>query len=593
VVLPQNWLFLTSYKKFREDLLKNNTFNVLARLGPGAFETISGEVVKAILLILSREDKNQPSGLFAEEKGGNPHLIRGLDVSALRTAKEKAQQLITTEIQEVEQAKQLENPDAKILLEEMKKLELLHNFAFSYQGIKTGDDARYRFKFWEIYISSDFWLPFQGTVKENCNFGGLSDVIDWRNDGIHHARRQGLSAWGKWGASVSQMGQLPCSIYFGIPYDSNVSIIIPKDNSNTVSVFSYCSSNEYVNQVRKIDPSLAATNAAMSQVPFDLEYWRKVAEEKYPNGLPKPYSDDPTQWIFHGHPAPAGHPLQVAVARLLGYRWPAETDEKMELAYEARDWVKKCDQLLSYADEDGIVCIPSVRGEAPAADRLLNLLAAAYDTRWSTDKLSQLLKQANHEGKTLETWLRDKFFSQHCKLFHHRPFIWHIWDGLPDGFAALVNYHKFNYKNLETLIYLYIADWSKRQKDDMASGLDGAEERLAAAENLKKKLEMILAGENPYDIFVRWKPLEQQPIGWNPDLNDGVRLNIRPLMTVPEVRMKGAGVLRDRPNINWKKDRGTDVDSAPWYHVFKGERINDYHLSLAEKQTAREKNKGE
>ena len=44
----------------------------------------------------------------------------------------------------------------------------------------------------------------------------------------------------------------------------------------------------------------------------------QVAAERYPNGLPKPYSDDPTQWIFHGHPAQSDAPLQVAVARLLG-----------------------------------------------------------------------------------------------------------------------------------------------------------------------------------------------------------------------------------------------------------------------------------
>jgi hypothetical protein len=384
------------------------------------------------------------------------------------------------------------------------------------------------------------------------------------------------------------MRLLPVSIHCGPHFDNNTAVIVPQNIDDLPAIWCFCSSPEYNKAVRQIDQSLKVTNATLVQVPFDLEYWKKVAEEKYPKGLPKPYSDDPTQWIFHGHPAQSEHPLQVAVARLLGYRWPAETDEKMELADEARDLIKKCDQLLPYADEDGIVCIPSVRGEAPAADRLLNLLAAAYNTRWNTDKLSQLLKQADHEGKTLETWLRDKFFSQHCKLFHHRPFIWHIWDGLQDGFSALVNYHKFNYKNLETLIYLYLADWIKRQKDDMDSGIDGAGERLAAAENLKNKLEMILQGENPYDIFVRWKPLEQQPIGWNPDLNDGVRLNIRPLMTVPEVRKKGSGVLRDRPNINWKKDRGKDVESAPWFHLFKGERINDYHLTLAEKHAAKE-----
>ena len=98
----------------------------------------------------------------------------------------------------------------------------------------------------------------------------------------------------------------------------------------------------------------------------------------------------------------------------------------------------------------------------------------------------------------------------------------------------------------------------------------------------------LLKGDAPYDIFVRWKPIEKQPIGWNPDLNDGVRLNIRPFLTVPDVGKKGAGVLRDKPNIKWGKDRGKDVASAPWYPLFKGDRINDHHLTLEEKRKAGE-----
>ena len=124
--------------------------------------------------------------------------------------------------------------------------------------------------------------------------------------------------------------------------------------------------------------------------------------------------------------------------------------------------------------------------------------------------------------------------------------------------------------------------------DCIGSGVDGAQERLAAAETLKKRLELILAGEDPYDIFVRWKPIEKQPIGWEPDLNDGVRMNIRPFMSVPDIKKKGAGVLREKPKIDWKKDRGKDVESAPWYRLFKGDRINDHHLSLDEKRAARE-----
>ena len=150
-----------------------------------------------------------------------------------------------------------------------------------------------------------------------------------------------------------------------------------------------------------------------------------------------------------------------------------------------------------------------------------------------------------------------------------------------------MNYHRLDRANLDRLIYSYLGDWIRRQEAAAKTGEDGAEERLAAAKGLKSRLEAIKLGEAPLDIFVRWKPIEEQPIGWDPDLNDGVRMNIRPFMTVDDVGRKGAGVLRWKPNIHWKKDRGKDVVSAPWYPVFQGNRINDHHLSLEEKKAAR------
>ncbi|MEY3249218.1 MAG: hypothetical protein RL742_1261, partial [Bacteroidota bacterium] len=38
-VIPQNWLFLTTYKKLREKLLKTKSWGVVARLGPKGFQT--------------------------------------------------------------------------------------------------------------------------------------------------------------------------------------------------------------------------------------------------------------------------------------------------------------------------------------------------------------------------------------------------------------------------------------------------------------------------------------------------------------------------------------------------------------------------
>jgi len=392
------------------------------------------------------------------------------------------------------------------------------------------------------------------------------------------------------------------SQYLGTTFDTNAAAIIPHDPSHLPAIWCFCSSPDYNIAIRKIDQSLKVTNTTLVKVPFDLPHWQKVAAEKYPHGLPAPYSNDPTQWIFHGHPCGSviwdeetkmlargplrtdGTVLHVAIARLLGYRWPAELDPDMELADLQREWVAESEKLLSFADKDGIVTIPSIRGEGRLVDRLRSLLAAAYGPAWSPHVEDELLRQAGYTKKDgslkgdLEGFLRDEFFASHSRLFNNRPFIWQVWDGTKDGFSVLLNYHKLDKRNLERLTYTYLGAWINQQRTEVEKGLPGAERRLAAAEDLKERLAKILEGEEPYDIFVRWKPLHEQPIGWDPDLNDGVRLNIRPFVK--------AEVLRSRPNINWNKDRGKDPVPNASGSV---ERYNDRHFKLEEKRKAREK----
>lgn len=413
---------------------------------------------------------------------------------------------------------------------------------------------------------------------------------------LNHAAQcwqRGKPNWGKKGVVVNLMGDISATIYFGDTYDNNACALIPNDPRDVSAIWEFCRSGVFSSVLRSFYKKVNATTSTLLSVNIDIEKYREIARSKYPAGLPKPYSDDPTQWIFHGHPQPATEPLQVAVARLLGYRWPAESDSEMELSDQARAWIARSASLNALADDDGIVCLPPVRGEKAAADRLENLLEAAFGSDWTPQRRNQLLEQVG--ARSLDAWLRDKFFEQHCKLFHHRPFVWHVWDGLKDGFSALVNYHKLTRANLERLIYTYLGDWIRTQQHGVEQKLDGADIRLSAAQNLKARLEKILEGEwfpkqgIGYDIFVRWKPLAEQPIGWEPDLNDGVRLNIRPFMTAEVLRHNK----KPKLNIEWKKDRGNDVPSAPWYSLGlqygekEGARINDHHLSLAEKKAAR------
>ncbi len=578
IVMPQNWLFLSGYRKQRENLLQKVRWNLLAWLGPGAFETITGEVVQAILVtqthVLPKIDA----------------VIRGVDAGALRLAPEKAEFLRTSEIKSVNQKEQLSNPDSRISFVALNSSSLLEEFADSLQGISTGDNPRISRKFWEIGKKSDDFGLLLASTPETSHFSGREHLwwkaeLESNLSNLGGALR-GSGAWGKNGIAVNRMGGLNSNLMCGEVFDINVAVLSPRKYEWLLPILCFCESGQFTAGVRHLDKKAGVTNATLGKVHFDLSKWQQVATERYPNGLPKPYSDDPTQWLFHGHPVPATDPLQVAIARLLGYSWPAELDARMELSDEAHTWVSRSKLLARHVDDDGIVCLQAVRGEQPAHERLLALLIDAWETvtpgSWTPSVLDKLLAQADSAGKGLAVWLRDSFFEQHAKRFQHRPFIWHMWDGQKDGFGALVNAHKLDAKNLERLIHTYLGDWIRTQEAGVASGADGAPLRLSAAQNLKARLQAILEGEKPYDIFVRWKPLAQQHIGWNPDLNDGVRMNIRPFMTAEVLRHNK----KPKLNITWDKDRGKDLESAPWFKVFGGERINDHHLTLAEKTSA-------
>jgi hypothetical protein len=379
------------------------------------------------------------------------------------------------------------------------------------------------------------------------------------------------------GVIVNQVRNLSAAIYMGNSFDNNAAIIIPELEEHLPAIYEFCISSQYPVEVRKVDAKLNVTGGTLVKVPFDLAHWQEVAAEKYPNGLPEPYSDDPTQWLFHGHPryAEPGTEIHVALARLAGYHWPAEIDSEMRLSAEARARIAEA-ATLPEADADGLLALVPVLGKRPLADRLRAYCAAAWGETWTPSIEAALVAAASERVKdkppkqlTLDAWLRTHAARQHAKLFHDRPFLWWITDGRPDGFMVVTYYHRLIHANLERLAWTVLGDWITRLGDNP---------RAEAARVLQEKLARILEGEKPYDIFVRWKPLEKQPIGWEPDLDDGMRLNIRPFIE--------AGVLAHVPNVRYTVDRGRDVASAPWFTIFNGERRNNHHTTLAEKRAA-------
>jgi len=604
LVTPQNWLFLGTYKALRERLLNEQSWNVVARLGPKSFQTPMWDFNIVLVTITCQ----------AAAVG---HAFAGLDVAEEKAPGDKAAVLAEQSPAMIGQRAQLNNPDFRVTLTHMSDQPILGKSAEALVGLQTSDDPRFIVAFWDVAsVDKTIWEFLQSTPDRMAYCDGMSWLVRWeQGKGVLLSLptaypTKGLKAMGRQGVAIHRMGAVFAYYFGGERFHQNVAVLVPHDPSHLPAIWCMCVSPSYCEAVGTMDQALKITNATLAKVPFDLAHWQKVAAEKYPYGLPKPLSSDPTQWLFNGHPKGADQPLQVAVARLLGYQWPRQTGSSFPDC-PALD----ADRLESHVDADGIVPLSPLRGEASAADRLNGLLAAAYGKEWSAAKLRELLTAAGAKSDPLDAWLRDDFSDQHCALFHQRPFVWHIWDGLKDGFNALVNYHRLAAPNgggkrtLEKLIYTYLGDWIDAQRKGQKIGVEGADSRLTAAEHLRRQLEAILVGEPPFDLFIRWKQLHQQPIGWNPDINDGIRLNIRPFMTATPLNARGknACILRITPkNLHWEKDRGKEPQSAkadfPWFwgwdeatadftggSTFDGNRWNDCHYSAAAKQAARDR----
>jgi hypothetical protein len=605
LVTPQNWWFLSGYRKFRKLLLESYQFSTIATLGEEAWQSFGDRGPFAALLVINNARANAEHGMFS------------IDALPEPTIDEKIQSLLENPLTNIKQAAQFGNPDHRITVEQPGAGALLRENAYSFAGICSGDFPRFGRVFWEVPTITKEWEFQQSTMSDTVPYAGCEGIFLWEGGkGVFYdfvceiLGEKGVAAWirgeeahGKRGIIVSSMRYLPSALYVGRLFDNNTAVIVPEDPNHLAPMWCFCSSESFRLEVRKIDKKKNVTNATFVKVPFDLAHWQKVAAEKYPDGLPKPFSSDPTQWLFNGHPAGADQPLQVAVAQLLGYQWPRQTGSSFPDCSALSP-----DGLEKFADYDGIVCLSALNREQPAATQLRALLHAAlgsYDER-------DLIRKSGPKGSTktsLEEWLRDDFFAQHCALFHSRPFLWHLWDGEKDGFHALVNYHKLDHANLKKLAYTYLGDWIRDQDAAAKAETPGAAERLGAAKKLQAKLIAILEGEAPMDLFIRWKPLHQQPMGWNPDLNDGVRHNIRPFLLAGDVGAKGAGLFRAKPGIDPKPkpDRGTEPQRAkadyPWFWCaedpgtdpaggkeFTGRRWNTVHFTLERKQRAREEN---
>ena len=190
LLVPQKWLFLGTLKAFRRKLLNSALWNFISCLGPGAFETIAGEVVQVSLLILTDQSVN------------SNHIILGCNAIDKNTPAEKSEALVKSPLLQSLQRDQFQNPDTRIIIGERLRETDLSVYANAWQGIATSDYPRFSCRFWEFSKLMTGWDFIQSSVKNIESFGGRKDVLFWqKGNGViteicqKGATFRGKSAW--------------------------------------------------------------------------------------------------------------------------------------------------------------------------------------------------------------------------------------------------------------------------------------------------------------------------------------------------------------------------------------------------------------
>jgi hypothetical protein len=225
-------------------------------------------------------------------------------------------------------------------------------------------------------------------------------------------------------------------------------------------------------------------------------------------------------------------------------------------------------RLLSYAvkrvvegDEDGVVPLLHVSGEASLLDRVHAELARLFPGRDVNGVEVEIVNELKRKVKgydraeSIREWLENVYFVYHASLYKNRPIFWHISSKQGKSsaaFAALVHYHRFDKDRLAKLrgVYLREAVGVFRRESALAGQQGRAEDRLEwqakveEAEELDRRLQRVQEafhqGAEDYRILTPWKTEHERPKGWDPDINDGVKVNIEPLqragvLRIPEV----------------------------------------------------------
>ncbi|MFY9826547.1 MAG: hypothetical protein WAM82_34615, partial [Thermoanaerobaculia bacterium] len=252
------------------------------------------------------------------------------------------------------------------------------------------------------------------------------------------------------------------------------------------------------------------------------------------------------------------HETCELILRDLGSRPPELIWPQMEGKSAEQKRMEHVWRLLSFClkgviegDDDGIVPLVKCSNEAVLEERVLAELGKIA----GTDRLHELEGEIASElrkrvpgykrADAIGDWLTNVYFEYHVRLYKKRPIYWHLASSqqTDPAFGVIVHYHRFGKDALRKLHGSYVRGCVERferelgqaRKDNRTDDVVDLQQRIDEVKAFDKKLQALDEGEPP--IRVTWKDAAKQSKGWEPDIDDGVKVNILPLQTAGLLRI--------------------------------------------------------
>lgn len=194
MVTMQEWMFNSSFQKFRKNILEYLTIDTLIHIGVGGFDTISGERVNTVAFTIKNINLNGYKGVYRQLLGGSnedqkkeiffkKHLLRFIAVA--------------------DGFKKIPGSPMAYWINEkicnaFEKNPPLGNVAKARQGLATADNNHFLRLWFEVNISNigfgmssrdealnsqKKWFPYNKGGEFRKWYGNLEYIVNWENDG--------------------------------------------------------------------------------------------------------------------------------------------------------------------------------------------------------------------------------------------------------------------------------------------------------------------------------------------------------------------------------------------------------------------------